>query len=571
MADHAVDFSRKDVEGEWRAPWTDSGKFVAEIDTDDMADAAAAYLRAASEVSKVSDLSRRATELAADAGSVDGDTLVDAEGRIRATDQALGGDDVDNTVRLLIKVINRAVRAEEEVRDRVHGPGQLDDRYKEHLAKARADYRAARGKVDDMNALFGENAGGVPGELSIPVNGFSIVPVARDGRFHLSEDDISEIRGRHFSAAVEDAEKATSDIDDAINSYRGYLASTAAELGPTGFDLTGGPLDVWLSPEMAVWAAEGLRDQFDSREPMDHDLALRYSAGLEAIFRSVYGPGDEPGAARRDLTEAERDYLILLHSTLGKDFAGDLNFDSFSPEAPDPGEQGRRRVVYERLADSVNMLLNPAIGGIDPHDPDSADDVPYLARRFVYNSNPGWLQEPAPALSSDPLEPSEMGLFSDLMASARVAPGDHWGRDLATVAVAAMGPAESPEDARNSMFGRPVQGTVHYTIGDVLHTVSLNKELSAELLADPAFRDSLLSQSVSDDGGPAALVTSGTTVPEGAEPGSKEAKPYEQAARDVVESAGPGVPWWIDGGRESTDGRPMAAALDELRHRVKAY
>ncbi|MFI7275881.1 hypothetical protein [Streptomyces sp. NPDC049879] len=568
-----VDFSREEIEAESDSypssrPWAMSKKFGSEIDADDMADSAAAYLRAACEVSDVGDLSRRATALAADAGSVDGDTLVDGDGRIRATDQALGKGEVDETVRALFKAVNRAIAAEEEVHDRVWGPGQCEDTFKKHLAAARADYHAVMAEVKALGAPI-EPYDDEP--LSRTVNGFTFTAEPYGEGYVPAAGVLTRLRKRHYDEAVADAEGAAWDIHDAIHSYRKDLASAAAELDPTGFDLTGGPLRMWLTPEMAAWAAEGLIGQFENAGSLDLGLVAQYTDGLDAIFRSVYG-GDEPGAPLRDMTAAERRYLLAFHRILGEDggpYGRDYLTGLVSGLVPlDPGDEGRRRVVFERLADSVTMLLDPEIGGIDPRDPDARDDVPSSVRRWVYGEpDIEWLKPVTDRPSGAEIwDMQQLTGFGDLMSAGRLTHGEHLGRDMAEAAVRLQGRMDRTDmdwgewtDPRQDLAGPD----------NMLRAVSADKELSASLLTDPVFREGLLSRSWPAGAGPAMLIESGTTPPEGAAPGSAEARPYERAAREVAEAgSGAGVPWWIERGGMSPGGQRVEAALADVRDRA---
>ncbi|WP_052849619.1 hypothetical protein [Streptomyces avicenniae] len=565
-----ADFGRADVErGGW-APWTDSAAFADELDVEDMGDTAAAYLRAATEVSTVGDLSRRATELSADAGALDGDALVDAEGRIEVTERDLGEGEVQETVRLLVRSMNLAVSTEEEVRALVHGPGALDERFEEHLAGVRDEYHAAQAAVAALNAEVPQGDEQPP-VWELTVRGDTFRVEAPGGVYRLGEDVVAGIRQRHLDAARADATDTGLDIREAVEVYRRELIGMSAELDPYGFDLTGGPLGLWTTPEMAAWSARGLLGEFiDGGGRPDTEKLLYFSEGLDALVRSVFGTNGDPGAAARDMTEEERAFLVAFFRALDEEPTGgraDIlsGLGGDQPLLEDPGDQGRHTATLQRLADGVSLLLNPQLGGIDPRDPANADDVPLAVRRFVYD-------EPAVAWAREPVTESEVDArwgdlndlngFGGLMATASVGPGEHFGRDLA-------GAATRVQTQLNDFsfdFGKHNLPPIEVTGPDgMLRAVSESGEVSAGLLADRGFRDSVLDLPWADGAGPALLIENGTAVPAGVEPGSAEARPYERAAGHVAAGAEYLFPEAGEGARVSAADRRIELALADLR------
>ncbi|MFR9726015.1 hypothetical protein ACL02R_21995 [Streptomyces sp. MS19] len=564
-----MDFTRDDVErGGW-APWTTSRKFGAELDTDDMADTAAAYLRAASEVSDVGGLSRRATELAADAGCLDGDALVDTEGRIRATDQALGEDGVDGTVRLLVRTMNQALKAGEEVAELVHGGGRLDERFANRLEAARGAYQDAVSQIAALNADIPPDKALLP-PWPVTTPGYSFTVEATGGAYTLPATAADGIRRHHLTAARQDAAVTGKDIADTIEVYRRGLTAAAAELDSTyGFDLTGGPLRLWTTPDMAIWAAEGLKHPgLDDGRAWNVEDRLRCTEGLDAIVRSVFGTSGDPGAPVRDMTGDERAYLLAFYKALGQetDAMGMSALSPLSGPLAEPGDEGRRTEVFQRLANGVNMLLDPEIGGIDPRDPDARDDLPGAVRRFVYDEpRYDWSAEPGPGgVDAHWRAMEDLRLFGDLMGTASVGPGEHFGRDLAGAAVR----------IQDELVGSPVDWAAHDLPrpGDggpegMLRAVSENGALSAALLADESFRDGLLHVPWEEGVGPGLLVENGTTLPPGVEPGSAAARPYERAAEEFAARAtrGDGDGWTVRPGAWR-----LAQAVDDVVERAGA-
>ncbi|MDT0322070.1 TPR repeat region-containing protein [Streptomyces millisiae] len=536
MAD--LTFTRADVEAEAKKqPWQRCERFSTEIDPDDMADTAASYARAADEAHGAGELAARATRVAAESGGLDGDHLVDAEGRIVETAEGLqgNGEDLDQVLNHLVRAMNQAIDTRDEVRGLVFEPGGLEEKYQRHVQAAVDEWNAWQGALTDRVAQANRDgttrtALGTPVALWVTHGGKGVLarPTFQGGDlvYHLPDDLPGEVRAKHLRAAADDAGAAYDDITEAIDQYTRKLAEWGQLLEGLGLDTTGGPLDLWTSPTVAEVAAESLAELLRQPRP-DPELLALYTEGLTQILEG----------APRGLTEAERDYLTTFYGRLdvqALSALGQLNSD-LDDLADGPGRDAaaeRMRAVgraQEAVANGINVLTDPERGGLDVATEAGRAAVPASIRAFVYDYEGGGMfrtDYPGPTFS-----PAELRLFNgfgELMSHATTAPGDTFARDLATAAV-------DIQTATSTQY-HPMSVEVVSNTGSsgLLEAVSLNTEASAGLLNDGDFRDLLLRQEWEDSTGVGELIRSGTTIPEGVDHNDAAAKPYVQAAFNLL-------------------------------------
>ncbi|TDC62736.1 hypothetical protein [Streptomyces hainanensis] len=531
-------FTRVDVEGEaGRQPWQRCERFATEIDPDDMADTAASYARAADGARGAGELAARATTLAADAGGLDGDDLVDAEGRIVETADGLqgNGEDLDQVLNHLVRAMNTAIDTRDEVYGLVFEPGGLEEKYQRHVQSAVDEWNAWQGALTDRVAEA-NRTGTTRGVLGTPValwvqhggRDLLVHPTIGSGGpvYHLPDSLPGEVRAKHLRAAADDARAAYDDVTEAIDQYTRRLAESGQLLEGLGLDTTGGPLDLWTSPTVAEVAAQSLAEQLRQHHP-DPDLLALYTEGLAQI-----GDGDP-----RLLTDAERDYLQRFYENLDIQALSALGQLHSDPDdlADGPGraaaEERLRGIsrAQEAVANGINLLTDPERGGLDPTTEAGRAAVPASVRAFVHDYAEGGVfgtDYPGPRFV-----PAELRLFNgfgELMAHATTPPGDAFARDLAEAAVDIQ-TATSTQYHPMSIEVVPNTGS-----SGLLQAAALNTEASAGLLNDADFRDLLLRQEWEDSEGVGALIRSGTTVPEGVDPNDAAAKPYVQAAFNVL-------------------------------------
>ncbi|WP_129842969.1 hypothetical protein [Streptomyces sp. RFCAC02] len=510
-------------------PWTRQREFSDEIDPEHMADTATVYARAAGEADGAGDLARHATEVAFEGGALNGESLVDDEGRIDATTRGLSGNgrDMDTVVGYLVGAMNRALAAEEEVSGLILGDGGLEEARSRHITAAISEWDGWQSALEAAVSTPVESTI-MPRIDSVDVSyrGRTLTltpthPNAGQNVYSLPGHLADEIRQRHLRDCADDAERTYADIDDAIEAYRTRLAEYGGELGELGYDLSEGPLGLFTSEDQAVWTADMLAAELDKENP-DPEALRRYTETLESIALGIWdNPANADGDPGRPLTEAERAYLSA--------FYGRLDADDLVALGRLADDGGAGRTAAERAANGLTMLLDWRVGGYNPEtDPDR---IPDAVRPFIYDYRDSDLFDPGfPVSFYDDLD--EFNAFGALMGSATVAPGDEFGRDMAEAAL-------EVQDRTN------VQYTLGATTGedntfssDLLHGVSLNTEVSAALLNDEDYRERLLGMTWQDSAGVGDLITSGTTVPAGVEMNDEAARAYVEAAFNVVRDAG---------------------------------
>ncbi|MEV1007533.1 hypothetical protein [Streptomyces sp. NPDC049881] len=514
-----------------KKPWTRQREFSAEIKPDEMADTALVYARAAGEADGAGDLARHATEVAADAGTLDGSSLVDADGRIDGTARGLQGNgrDMDRVVGYVVRAMNDAIGAEEEVTQLVLGDGGLEEARSRHISAAihewegwEAALRAAVGKP--LTGLVMDNR---IGTLDVTYEGTTLhlAPVSKSAFqnvYELPGSLAADIRKRHLADCADSARDTDADIHDAIGAYRNRLADYGLELGDLGYDLSDGPLDLFTSEKQALWAADQLSDAL-GHEPPDPDALLRWTETLDSIGIGVY---DDPPHSTRPLTEAERAYLDAFYSRLSADdlaALGALAGQNDGGDHPTPGHSAAQRV-----ANGLNMLLDWRVGGHNPATEPGA--IPEALRPFVLDHKDSVLFDPSYPVAFDD-ELRRFNAFGDLMGAATVPPGDEFGRTLAQAALD-VGQRTNVQYALGATEG------VHNTFSsDLLHNASLNSGLSADLLNDDTFRRGLLGVTWQDSDGAADLITSGTTIPPDLDHHDNAARAYVEAAYHLFTDA----------------------------------
>ncbi|MGP4109443.1 TPR repeat region-containing protein [Streptomyces sp. 4N509B] len=505
-------FTWEDVEARGKKPWTGQRTFAEEIDTESMAGTAAAYARASAEARNVDDLARRATEASEDAGSLNGSSLV-RNGRYQETHRALqrGGDDIDAVVTHIIRGMNRALDAEQNNQKHI---GWMNRQLAAHQAEAQAKWNGWNAALNHANLHVGRAE---DPNVTISYDGRQVT-VSRQG---LPQWLADEIRESYLRRAVSDAGWADKQIRDEINYYRHHMTAAAGELAELGYNLGEGPFRLFMTPQMARYAATRLKEELRAGTPDPQRVAF-YTKGLRSIAESIYGEGVE-GDPQRDLTPAERAYLQEFYSNLDAASVGRLGVLG----SPD---RDQFTGAKQNIANGINMLYNPEINGLTP-------------QLGAHSNVPGWLQDLAYLKDEDLLrareDPSRFldamrnyNGFGELMSNATIASGDAFSESLARNAVQfeKQFPAQMAHISPSGQFEN-LGGS------GLLQAASLNTGVAADLLNEKGFREDLLSLGWDDSRGAAAMVHSGTIIPEGTDPTSAEARKYVTAGYEVLRYA----------------------------------
>ena len=528
-----------------RKPWTRQREFAAEIQPDDMADTAAVYARAAGEASGAGELARHATEVGADAGGLDGASLVDEDGRIDATARGLqgNGQDMDSVVDYLVRSMNRAIQADEEVFDLVLGDGGLEEARTRHITAAVNEWNGWQSALEaavPANPLGDSSVLRPIMSIDVSYGGrtLTIAPEQDWSRsvYSLPASLATEIREKHLGNAADDAVTADDEITDAIEAYRNKLAEYGVELGALGYDLSDGPLGLWTTDEMATYAGQRLSEELAKDHP-DPEALLRWTEGLDSVARGIYDNPDDPEEAAKDLTPAERAYLQTFLGELDADELARLGHLTEDTAGLDPGQAGIQFASVQRVANGINMLTNPEIGGLDPTTEAGRAALPAGVRHFVYEAREDFVDGFANAAVRRPVGDEfkdalrDFNGFGALMSTGSIAPGDGFGTGLASAAVDIQSMTEY------QYFDGGHEDVANTGSSGLLRNVSLNDGLSADLLNDTSFREAALGLHWEDSTGIAEVVRAGTTIPDGVDGNSTAARPYVQAAFNVLDYA----------------------------------
>ncbi|MDT0446378.1 TPR repeat region-containing protein [Streptomyces johnsoniae] len=506
-------FTHEEAVRDGKNPWKLRTDFDAEIDLDDMVATGNAFVRAAGEAQVAEDLAARASQLSEQPGGMGGQSIVDGEGRLIETNNALPRTEAETAVDFIFRAMNAAHHAEEEARRLIERP-ELDFRHERNQDNAISEWNEW---LIALGQAYDEQYAGLSPELrpsSLIVHhdsGETEYAQMSGNTFALPDSRAASIRAEHLKVATEDAGSTFDTINGEIIAYRRELAHIGNELGGQGYDLAGDPLGVFATPQMAQFSAEQLNAELARDTPPDRHVIEMHTRNLAAIGRDIHGDPPDPSQGQRGrMSPGDRAYLEAFHNTLTADSLAQLG----RPDVP--------AGVQTSVGNSITMLMNPAIGGMDPETM-GAEQVPASIRSFVYD------YENSLAHRLGPLSSQEFNGFGTLMSRATVAAGDEFSKALAHAAVDIEKINEEPRRA-----GVPPENTAS---SGMLEAAALNTDASAELLVDPGFRGGLLSQGWDSSTGAAELVRSGTMIPPGVPEGSPSGRMHLDAAYHVLADA----------------------------------
>ena len=527
-----VSFTREEVEAAAGvAPWRRQREFTSEINPADMEATAAAYARAAGEARSAQDLGERATQISQQAGGVDGSSLVNGQGRIDETNQALqrGGDDIDAVVGYLVRAMNAGLETHDQVRALIYAGGTgLETKYSDHLKAASDEWSAWHQALGTAVAEWnGEGAARFIAPPDVHHNGevVSAVQAGASGNsiiWALPGDMAERVRAKHLTNAATDATGAHTEMDHLIEVYRRRLASYGNELGKRGYDALDGPLDLFKTSQMGAFSAQQLKAELAGGNPDPHIVQM-YTRNLGLIEDAVNAnPAQPDRTVLRDpsgILTQEGQYVQAFLDNIGPDALGQLGRMDDA--------HGMRDTKTD-VANTINTWMNPDAGGINP----AVSPVPESIRPFVYDYAESGL---IPATNVGGHFTGGLGEawqryngFGDLMSTATVASGSQFSKDLGHAAVTIEAQSQMP-------VGEGYVPPVNTGSSGLLHAASLNSFASAQLLNEEDFRRGLLNQSWDRSTGAGELIRSGTNIPPG--PGTVETREYAQAAYHVLVEA----------------------------------
>ncbi|WP_019546816.1 hypothetical protein [Streptomyces sulphureus] len=532
-----VGFTKSDVlEGTNVDPWQRRDDFSDEVNEDEMADVAAQYARAAGEAESAGDLARVAGEQGAESGSVDGQDLIDKEQRGELTSNDLGGngEDMDAVVGNVVRGIGLAQDCIDENEEIIDGGGDygggLDQEIEDLNTDAERDLSNVRSALErtESGSILLDSIKDAP---KVTYGDITYTAVQGESGWDAPWDLKFRIRQKHLEAAIEAAETADGNIDDAIEQYRSRMAELAYELEQSGFDTSEDPGGLWSSPEMAEYNGERLNEELQKDEPDPHALGV-YSVGLESALDDIY---DEDGNIREDFDS--EDSAAARYVNL---YVGELDAEALSALGhlePDDAD-GPVGAAQQAVANGINTVMNPAAGGSAQAMP--AGVVEYMDGYDERISDLG-IHEGGGLRSAV----NQFDGFAALMGNATVASGDEFSTAMADTAVDVQQAIDDQNaridrantSATRSMGSGIIPNVSAEGVGGLLSAASHNEGATAEWLGEKENTDNLLGAHWADASGAGDFVTAGTTLPEGISYDDKEAERYYDASFNVLTGA----------------------------------
>ncbi|MDT0343957.1 hypothetical protein [Streptomyces litchfieldiae] len=466
-----VSFDKADVEAAGSAkPWTHRDEFAAEVDTEHMADTASTFARAANEARNAGELAERATRIGQQAGVRNGAAFVEDD-RIDVTAGGLqgNGEGIDNVVRMLVRAMNRAMEAREEVDAQIDGGngGAGMQQVLEHNSAAavqtweRAQQFFASQPAPSLIMPAPAIGSGTP---RFNFNNVEYEGVPSDGAWTAPPNLPGDIRDSYLNMTADEAAHADEEITDAIRQYRQKLAEYGAELEEAGYDTSRGPLDIWRSDEMAAFNGEEVKKLLSRGNP-DPELLARYTAGLDSIADDM---NDKKGA--RPPTPEQQAYLNAFFGKVGTEdllAAGRLKGPSFEP-------------FQESLANGVVAA--------------STGPEPLSSVREFFEKEP--ISDQGKDGHSVRLQAERFGDFGALMGHASITPSENFSTSLINAAIDAQKDHQStmPTFEKPPLEGAP----------QLLSLAATNDDAAASFLSDTnrinRLLDPALSSSWADNG-----------------------------------------------------------------------
>ncbi|WP_052850929.1 hypothetical protein [Streptomyces avicenniae] len=326
------------------------------------------------------------------------------------------------------------------------------------------------------------------------------------------------IKAYYVEAVGEAAVTTQEALVGIVAEYRHLLMDYGTQLGGLGYDLSGGPMDLWTSEEMARFAAE----QISAADPGDTGAMRPYLGTLQSLIDASEGG--------RTLTAAEREYLDVFLNNIEEGQLVAIGRAGADAPAVYPGMpgwasiSGTERTPAETLANGIMLLNDPERLGTGQDYTVLPNELDLLRPRYHEN---GAALDPGASDGREYLQSyDDVALF---LSQATIPPSDLMAREMGDSALYTQELYTRNEEYRG---GVPNPGADR-----LLETVARSPEASAGLLADKEFAYRLFDQQWENSVGAASLVTSGTTYPDDL-PDEERGESRYDTARDHVTRIG---------------------------------
>ncbi|GAB2912653.1 hypothetical protein GCM10022245_54530 [Streptomyces mayteni] len=460
-------------------PWATQTRFNGEINLPHMARAGDALLEAADGARDVKDLATRADAISEPAGAVNGAPLAVSSERFDETRVNIRDERLDQAVEYNFRAMRRASDTLNQVNAAIT-PNGLDARIGNYQAEALQDWNYWETTRQGIQQQYQNNPTATLPTIVYKQNSvtFGRLP---DGTVTLPPELPTNIRDTYLQGAGDDARGTGGSIDAQIAMYRHALTEMAADLGEWGYNVASGPVDIFATPEMARFTAERINAEMAKDNPDELYLEL-YTENLQSITGGVFGDPLAPGqVAQRGLTPQESTYLQAFYNTLSPEALAKLG-----------SMEDLSGFAKTNVANGIDMLMNPDIGGIDVSGTGGAQQVPDSIAEYLY----GYDQR-----ITEPGGVEAFNGFGRLMESSALTPGDDFAR---TTGIASLGVQEAI-DRRNFVPSEPLTGS-----SDLLSHASRNADASLDLLSQQSTRERFLAVDWQDSQGIADVIRSAT-------------------------------------------------------------
>jgi hypothetical protein len=480
-------------------PWQRQLEFTNALDFNKMREDALIYREAAAQSAEAHQLAQKADQISESGGAQDRRPVVDARDRIDRTAMGLQTPQMEQTVNLLVQSMNWAIDEEEKVRGYIP---PLEQAVQLHRDTAEADWNgliAARNAVVAQLSPSAANSPNPP-RPEISHGQWSATLQPRD--YVVPESLGQEIRQYHLEQASQVARRYDADIAEEIEVYRRRLDEHGDELTRLGYDVAG-PLGLWTSPEVGAIDARMLREELAKPEHLQDagriDVLTQTLEGINAMGEEV------PGQDARRLDPNELEYLKAFYTGMDKDTWLALGDES--------------NTATRNVANGLNLLTNPEIGGIDPAAPlaPNAPDPLQGVRPFIYDYQDTNIFRSQPGYQDFRTDMEQFNAFGGVMERATIAPGDQMTRDQTRAAIDVQHELNrqlASADPDDSFLPTYVPPALDTGSSGLLHNAALNEAESAAILNDPTWRNDLLGEQWDVSSGVGDVVNSGTTVPQ---------------------------------------------------------
>ncbi|MFE7136681.1 hypothetical protein ACFVAG_02915 [Streptomyces sp. NPDC057644] len=292
-------------------------------------------------------------------------------------------------------------------------------------------------------------------------------------------------------------------MTERLDDYYGFLDNRQNRLVEDGYDAGATPLDLWYSGGRAEYEGEQLALELEKENP-DPAAVARYTRGLEGAIDGVLDENGQIAEGAKHLTDDQLNFLRQFYRSIGSEGLANLGELGSDSAMASQAIQATQRAV----ANGINVLTNPEVGGLDIHQPSHFDRLPDSIASLIRDPH----QVVEKRLNEQIEHYNLFDGFGDLMGHATASSGTGFSTKLAYAALWA-------ETGLDGLHGQAGAGNIELSgASSALRSVALNDVAAAALITDDYFRERMLAASWEQPDAAGDLIRAATLSPEGAEP-----------------------------------------------------